>query len=44
MGHGFMFGPAMSEMVADHRSTAAARGHAPFNLKRFETGGLVVKR
>lgn len=45
MGHGFMFAPAMSEMVADH--LVAGKLHediAPYNLKRFETGGLEVEK
>jgi len=41
MGHGFMFGPALSEMVADHLTTGKLHEDiAPYQLSRFEHGGL----
>ncbi|NLH49220.1 MAG: FAD-binding oxidoreductase [Myxococcales bacterium] len=45
MGHGFMFAPALSEMVADH--LVSGRVHpdlANYDLGRFERGGLEVEQ
>ncbi|HPM78120.1 MAG TPA: FAD-binding oxidoreductase [bacterium] len=45
MGHGFMFAPAMSEMIAEHLVTGTLHEDlANYNLKRFESGGLEVEQ
>jgi heterotetrameric sarcosine oxidase beta subunit len=45
MGHGFMFAPALSEMIAEH--LAGGKLHediAAYDLGRFERGGLEVEQ
>jgi sarcosine oxidase subunit beta len=45
MGHGFMFAPALSEMIAEH--LVAGKLHpdiAPYGLARFKSGGLEVEK
>jgi len=45
MGHGFMFAPAMSEMIADHLLTGQLHEDiAIYDLARFERGGLEVEQ
>lgn len=45
MGHGFMFAPAMSEMIAEHLTGGNLHEDlAAYDLGRFERGGLEVEQ
>lgn len=45
MGHGFMFAPALSEIIADHLVTGRLdEDIANYDLGRFERGGLEVEK
>ncbi len=45
MGHGFMFAPAMSEMIAEHLVTGKLHPDiAMYGLERFKTGGLEAEK
>ena len=45
MGHGFMFAPALSEMIAEHLVTGKLHPDlATYGLERFKSGGLEAEK